>query len=153
MQEIFVAGFPFGKAISSSLKITKGIISSLTGVGDNYSNVQIDAALQPGNSGGPIFDDKGNVVAVAVAKLDLKTAITVLGTVPENTNFGIKANIVANLLQSNNIAVRSPNTKSISRSELVKRVSNATYYVSCWMTRAQIRKMKATKVIFGNVAE
>ncbi len=77
MQEIFVAGFPFGKAISSSLKITKGIISSLTGVGDNDSNVQIDAALQPGNSGGPIFDDKGNVLAVAVAKLDLKTAITV----------------------------------------------------------------------------
>ena len=47
-----------------------GIISSLTSIGNNYSNIQIDAALQPGNSGGPILDDRGNVVGVAVARLD-----------------------------------------------------------------------------------
>jgi len=47
-----------------------GTISSLTGIGNNYSNIQIDAALQPGNSGGPILDDRGNVVGVAVARLD-----------------------------------------------------------------------------------
>jgi S1-C subfamily serine protease len=47
-----------------------GIISSLTGIGNNYSNIQIDAALQPGNSGGRILDDRGNVVGVAVARLD-----------------------------------------------------------------------------------
>ena len=72
MQEIFVAGYPFGKEISSSVKITKGIISSLTGMGNNFSNIQIDAALQPGKSGDPVFDAKGNVVDVAVTKLDLK---------------------------------------------------------------------------------
>ena len=37
--------------------------------------MQIDAALQPGNSGGPILDERGNVVGVAVAKLDLALAI------------------------------------------------------------------------------
>jgi S1-C subfamily serine protease len=47
-----------------------GTISSLTGIGNHYSNIQIDAALQPGNSGGPILDDRGNVVGVAVARLD-----------------------------------------------------------------------------------
>jgi S1-C subfamily serine protease len=39
------------------VKVTKGIISSLTGIGNNCSNIQIDAALQPGNSGGPILDE------------------------------------------------------------------------------------------------
>ena len=34
--------------------------------------MQIDAAIQPGNSGGPIVNEKGNVVGVAVAKLDYK---------------------------------------------------------------------------------
>ena len=62
----------------------------MTGVGNNYTNIQIDAALQPGNSGGPIINEYGNVVAVAVAKLDLKFALEEFGTVPENTNFGIK---------------------------------------------------------------
>ena len=131
MQEIFVVGYPFGKEISSSVKITRGIISSLTGMGNNFSNIQIDAALQPGNSGAPIFDTKGNVVGVAVAKLDLKKVIGDWGVIPENSNFGIKANIVANLLESNNVEVGSPNTKTASRSELGKTVSNATYYLSC----------------------
>ncbi len=54
LQDIYVAGYPFGQKISTSVKVTKGIISSLTGIGNNFSNIQIDAALQPGNSGGPI---------------------------------------------------------------------------------------------------
>jgi S1-C subfamily serine protease len=75
MQDVFLAGFPFGKSISSSVKITKGIVSSLSGLRNNYSNMQIDAALQPGNSGGPVIDDKGNVVGVAVAKLNLAKVV------------------------------------------------------------------------------
>ena len=70
LQDVYVAGYPFGRKVSTSVKVTKGIISSLTGIGNNFSNIQIDAALQPGNSGGPILDDRGNVVGVAVARLD-----------------------------------------------------------------------------------
>ena len=153
MEDVFVAGFPFGKSISSSVKITKGIISSLTGIGDNYSNIQIDAAIQPGNSGGPIFDERGNVVAVAVSKLDLKKVIEHFGTIAENTNFGIKANIVSNLLASNSITSGAPNTKAVSKSQLGKSVSNATYYLSCWMTMAQIQKMQSQKVIFSDLTQ
>ena len=58
--------------ISSGVKVTRGIVSSLSGIGDNFSQIQIDAALQPGNSGGPIIDIRGDVVGVAVSKLDLK---------------------------------------------------------------------------------
>ncbi len=93
LQDVYAAGYPFGNEISSSIKVTKGIISSLTGIGNNFSNIQIDAALQPGNSGGPILDDKGNVVGVSVAKLDAKYMLDNYGTIPENTNFGIKARL------------------------------------------------------------
>ena len=89
LQDIYVAGYPFGNEISTSVKVTKGIISSLTGIGNNFSNIQIDAALQSGNSGGPILDDLGNVVGVAVAKLDAKYMFEEFGIIPENTNFGI----------------------------------------------------------------
>ena len=67
-----------------------GIVSSLTGIGNNYFEIQIDAALQPGNSGGPIMYEFGNIIAVAVAKLDMKTIIKGYGVILENTNFGIK---------------------------------------------------------------
>ena len=51
-QDVYVSGYPFGLDISSSVKVTKGIISSLTGIGNNLAEMQIDAALQYGNSGG-----------------------------------------------------------------------------------------------------
>jgi len=151
LQEIFVAGFPFGRKISTSVKVTKGIISSLTGIGNNFSNIQIDAALQPGNSGGPILNDKGNIVGVAVAKLDLKKVFKDYGVIPEDTNFGIKTSVVRSLLESSGISLPSPNAKTISNSKLGKMISDGTYYLSCWMTMAQIEKMRSKKVIFQSL--
>ena len=151
MQDIYVAGFPFGRRISSTIKVTKGIISSLTGVGNNFSNLQIDAALQPGNSGGPILDNKGNVVGVAVAKLDIKKILENYGVIPENTNFGIKSSVVRSILESSNVSSPDHNKKSISKSDLGKKISDGTFHLSCWMTTAQIEKMKPKKVIFQSL--
>ena len=130
------------------MKVAKGIISSLTGIGNNFPNFQIDAALQPVNSGGPILNDKGNVVGVAVAKLDIKKVLEDWGVILEDTNFGIKTSVVRNLLESNDISLPDPNTKSISKSKLGKMISEGTYYLSCWMTYAQIEMMRSRKVFF-----
>ena len=89
-------------------------MTALAGIGSNFSNIQIDAALQPGNSGGPILDDKGNVVGVAVAKLDMKKILENYGVIPENTNFGIKTSVVRSILESRNISFLKPNTAPIS---------------------------------------
>ena len=148
LQDIYVAGFPFGDKFSTSVKVTKGIISSLTGLGNNFSNIQIDAALQSGNSGGPILDDFGNVVGVAVSKLDAKYMFEEFGIIPENTNFGIKSNVVRSVLESNSVDYPSANKRSISKSQLGEMISDGTYYISCWMTLAQIEKMKTKKVMF-----
>ena len=149
MQEIYVAGFPFGHKISSSIKVTRGIVSSLSGIGDNFSNLQIDAALQPGNSGGPIFDSRGAVIGVAVAKLSLKLILEDFGTIPENTNFGVKSSVLVNFLDSNNVKYVAPSSRKKSLSDLGEFVSQATYHVHCWMTMAQINKMKSNKVMFS----
>ena len=151
LQDIIVAGFPFGDRVSSTLKFTKGIVSSVAGLGNNYSEIQIDAALQPGNSGGPIIDDYGNVIAVAVSKLDMKKILKDYGVIPENTNFGIKVSAVKNLLQGNGVSLKSPNSEVISKAELSRSVTNGTVYLTCWMTTAQIEQMKTTKVLFKDL--
>jgi len=151
LTEVYVAGHPFGRDISTSVKVTRGIVSSLTGVANNFSNLQIDASLQPGNSGGPIMNDKGNVIGVAVAKLDLDTIVEDYGVVPENVNFGVKANVVINIMESENIKLPKPNLKSMPMSELSEMITDGTYYLSCWMTMAQINKMRETKVIFKSL--
>ena len=151
LQEIYVAGYPFGLNVSTSVKVTKGIISSLTGIGNNFSNIQIDAAIQSGNSGGPILDDFGNVIGVAVSKLDAKYMLENFGAIPENTNFGIKSSVVRNIMNSNGVAPVPANVDQISKSQLGKMISQGTFYVSCWMTIAQIEKMRAKKVLFENL--
>ena len=148
LEDIYVAGYPFGNSISSSIKVTKGIISSLTGIGNNYSNIQFDAALQPGNSGGPIIDNNGNVVAVAVSKLNRKFTLENFDVIPENTNFGIVSGAVKNILDSNDVVRPAANQSEISKERLRKMMSSGTYYISCWMTQAQIELLKSKKVLF-----
>jgi len=151
LQDVYVAGYPFGRKISTGVKVTKGIVSSLTGIGNNFSQIQIDAALQPGNSGGPILDDKGNVIGVAVAKLDIKKILKDFGVIPEDTNFGVRTNVVQTITDSANVSLPSPNKSAISKSKLGKMISGGTYYLSCWMTMAQIEKARSRKVIFQNL--
>jgi hypothetical protein len=152
LQDVIVAGFPFGETVSSSIKFTQGIVSSLSGVGNNYSQIQIDAALQPGNSGGPIIDEMGNIVGVAVAKLNLKKIMDDYGVVPENTNFGIKASAVSNLMLGNSLTIKAPNFSKMTKSQLVKLAKEATVHLTCWMTISQIKnavKDETGKVLFS----
>ena len=150
LQDVYVAGFPFGRNISTGVKVTKGIISSLMGAGNNFVNIQIDAALQPGNSGGPILDDKGNVIGVAVSILDKQKTLKKFGSSSENSNFGVKAILVKSMLEVNNISSPAPNKTPISRSELGKIIYSGTYYLSCWMTTEQIKKTRSKKLEFQN---
>ena len=147
-EDIYVAGFPFGYGLSTSLKVTKGVVSSLSGIGNNFSNIQIDAALQPGNSGGPILDEKGNVVGVAVAKLDRKETEKIFGAVPENINFGIKANVVISILQSIGVEIVPEETLVIDKVRFGDALSDGTYYISCWMTAERIEEVRKRKVLF-----
>ena len=142
-QEIVVAGYPFGDKLSSSVKFTKGIISSLSGLGDNYSEIQIDAAIQPGNSGGPIIDEwSGNVLGVAVSKLDSIKIVEDYGTMPENINFGIKASTLLNLLKSHEIPLVQERQMKIKSRDLSKNATKGTVFLTCWMTKGQIKRYK-----------
>ena len=157
MQKIYVAGYPFGWAYSKSLKVTGGQISSLAGMYNNFSSLQIDAALQKGNSGGPIYDSKGNVVGVATEKISYIDALERFKDIPENQNYGIKSSVVIDFLESNRIKLKTPNTQDLPTKILGENVSEATYFLSCWMTVAQIKEIlkdeKTQKVMFENIIE
>ena len=97
------------------------------------------------------MDSKGNIVGVAVAKLSLKKIMADYGVVPENTNFGIKASAVRNLMVGNSIVVKEPNQTDITKSQLVKLAKEGTVHLTCWMTMAQIDKAikdESGKVLF-----
>ena len=113
--------------------------------------MQIDAALQPGNSGGPVIDFQGNVVGVAVAKLDLIKFVELFKSVPENTNFAIKSSVLLNFLNSNGLKTKKASEQIMPRSELSEKITKGTLFLSCWMTYARIEEMKTQKVLFNNI--
>jgi serine protease Do len=62
-----------------SAKYTKGTVSSLTEFQDDLRLYQISVPIQPGNSGGALLDDYGNILGVVIAMLNAKTAFQVSG--------------------------------------------------------------------------
>ena len=123
LQRIIAAGYPFGKYLSDDMKFTSGIVSSLKGYADDSTRLQIDAALNPGNSGGPIVDERtGELVAVAVA--GLRKDVT------EAVNFGIKAGSVKNFLESNQIETTTF-TKKYNSENIAQLLENSVVYTFC----------------------
>lgn len=142
-EDITTLGFPFGKTISSKIKLTSGVVSSLSGLGDEYTRMQIDAALQPGNSGGPIFDSYGNVIGVAVAKAGIFYFLENFGTLPENMNFGIKPSVVKTFLQSNGVKYKTSNKKIvINKVKIAEEGVKQTLYLECMIRKDKLAKIK-----------
>jgi S1-C subfamily serine protease len=96
--EVVVFGFPLTGALSSKGNLTTGNITALSGLDDNESCFQISAPVQPGNSGGPLFDNSGYVIGIVVSKLDTFKALVATGDIPQNVNFAIKGEIGASFL-------------------------------------------------------
>ena len=135
LEDVIVAGFPLGKQISSAIKTHKGVVTALAGAGDNYSFFQTDAAINQGNSGGPIINQKGNVVGIAVA--------TWVEEGVQGVHFGIKSSTLKTFASANGLNFASPNYRDLSNKDLGKLITKGTIYVECHMTVAKIKKMIA----------
>ena len=134
LENIIIAGYPLGKQVSAAIKTSKGSVTAMAGYNDNYSEFQTDAALNQGNSGGPIMNQKGNVVGVAVAEFGKKEGV-------ESFNFGIKSSTLRTFAKSNGLNFLPPNRNELSNKELGALITNATVYLECHMTVAKVKQM------------
>lgn len=87
--EVVAFGFPLPGLLSSDGNVSAGILSATTGMQNDVRFIQISAPVQPGNSGGPLFDSSGHIIGVIVSKLDAVKVAEITGDVPQNVNFAI----------------------------------------------------------------
>ena len=132
LEDVVVAGYPLGKELSSSIKTHRGVVTALSGLGDNFSEFQTDATINQGNSGGPVVNQKGNVVGVAVKLLPASAG--------QNIFFAIKSSTLKQFALSNNLNFQTPNNKELTNKELGKLITDATVFIECWMTLAKIEE-------------
>jgi S1-C subfamily serine protease len=98
-------GFPLAGLLSSGPTLTTGEVSALAGLADNQRHIQISAPVQPGNSGGPLLDMRGQVIGVVVSKLNAGQVARQTGDIPQNVNFAVKHTEALEFLREQNVAV------------------------------------------------
>jgi len=128
-------GFPLSGVLSSGPSLTTGDISALAGLRDNPLHYQISAPVQPGNSGGPLLDSRGNVVGVVVSKLNaMRIAQMTGGDIPQNVNFAIKGTEALRFLRDNGTAVETTASTGVDRraSEVGEVAHASTLFIQCF---------------------
>jgi S1-C subfamily serine protease len=113
-------------------KLAKGEIASLSGAGDDARYFQISVPVQPGNSGGALVDEWGNVVGVVSAKLSARAALATSGALPENVNYAVKSSFLLGFLESVpevSAKLKEPNTKDRKFEDVVKSAEQAAVLV------------------------
>lgn len=86
---VFTVGFPTPDLLGVDPKYTDGAVSSLTGFEDTKNLMQVTVPIQPGNSGGPLLDAEGHVVAVVTSTAAVQSFYHHTGTLPQNINWAV----------------------------------------------------------------
>ena len=123
-EDVFVLGYPLTTTMGDEIKLTTGVISSKTGFQGDVSLYQISAPIQPGNSGGPLFDGNGNLIGIVNAK----------HRGAENVSYAIKASYLNNLVESASSISLLPTNNSVSGMSLsnkVKSLKNFVFMITC----------------------
>lgn len=123
--KVFTIGYPLNDIMGSNYKVNDGIISAKSGVSDDIRYYQISVPLQPGNSGGPLFDVNGNVIGLTAAKLDEES----IGISIENVNYAIKAAYLNNLLKMMPDPINVIGKSDLSNKELKEQIKVLKNYV------------------------
>jgi serine protease Do len=126
-------GYPLADLLSTSGNFSLGNISALSGLRDDSRYLQISVPVQPGNSGGPLLDQHGNVVGIVSSKLNaLKIMARTEGDIPQNVNFALKATVAANFLQTNDVNFAlGESTRVMEPSDLAQRAKAISVFVVC----------------------
>src|SRR6266702_640061 len=131
---VVVIGFPYHGLLTFDFTVTTGIVSSLSGLFNDTRHLQISAAVQPGNSGGPLLDAGGAVVGVVAAKLDAIRVARATGNLPENINFAIKTGALRDFLDNSAVMYRVTERRdatNLETSEIAKNARGYTLLISC----------------------
>jgi S1-C subfamily serine protease len=114
--KIYTIGYPLSNILGAEVRITDGIISAKNGINSNPTYFQMSASIQPGNSGGPVLNDKFEVIGITSSKLSEIATLQTTGTLSQNVNFAVKSDyalLMANEYTNNTIKTVSSISDSL----------------------------------------
>jgi len=124
-EDVYTIGFPRDDQV-----VNRGYLSSLTGYAGDTVAYQVDISVNPGNSGGPLLDSKGNVVGIINAKQ----------TQTEGAAFAIKSNYILqsigaipqDSLDTKLIINKKNSLAGLSRTDQIKKMKSYIFMVKVY---------------------
>jgi S1-C subfamily serine protease len=95
---VFTVGYPASNVLGTDAKFTEGTISGLSGLDGDTSFLQVSVPVQPGNSGGALMTENGEIVGVILATADAPTFLRATGSLPQNINWAVKGELVRTMV-------------------------------------------------------
>ena len=105
--------------MGKEIKLTTGVISANSGFLGDTSLYQISAPIQPGNSGGPIFDFAGNLIGIVSAKHNHA----------DNVGYAVKFTLIKKLLQQQGIQCTTKKTLFGDLPSKVNQLKSSVYSI------------------------
>lgn len=128
---ITALGYPLVELQGQEMKATFGRVNAVSGAAGDVRYFQIDAPIQPGNSGGPVLDEHGRVVGIATATASTIGVARAKGYLPQNVNYAVKASYARPLLEAEGVALLQPTAGAsvIAPADLVEQSERAVVLV------------------------
>lgn len=123
-QRVFTMGYPAIEVLGVEPKFTDGVISALSGIGGERGLLQITVPIQPGNSGGPLVNEKGEAVGVISSMAAAAAFMKSTGALPQNVNWAVNIDFARPMLED---SVRAP---AKSREDAITRTKKALCLVA-----------------------
>lgn len=123
-EPVFTVGFPAVDVLGESPKYNDGTVGALEGIEDGPPAFQLSIPVQPGSSGGPVVNDRGEVVGVVEAVADAEFFRDGADLVPQSLSWAVQAGVLAHLVPE-----VEPPEPAASRAEAVERVLEAVCLV------------------------
>ena len=131
--DVVAVGYPLNGLLADQVNVSTGTVNALAGLYNDLHVLQMSAPVQPGSSGGALFDLAGNVVGVVVTKLNAKLVADETGDIPQNVNFAVKAFVAKDFLKSQGVAYRTaPSAAKRSNADVGDIGRQVTVLVECW---------------------
>lgn len=133
-QEIAAFGFPLDGYLPAAGNISTGLVSALSGPGNNSSLIQVSTPVQQGSSGGPVLNMSGEVVGVVVGKADAIRIAKVTGDILQNVNFAVSVGTLRGFLEANRVDYSGPSIVAFAKKPdaLADEARKFTAKVECW---------------------
>jgi S1-C subfamily serine protease len=122
----FLSSYPYGGRLGLA-SVTEATVAETTDLSGNAEKFRLDLLAEPGDFGGAVLDQSGNLTGILVSQDDTGRVL------PNNVNFAAATEALASMMQSAGLELSSGTTKRLDDVALIASAQNILTPIECWI--------------------